>query len=112
MADSTDKEEVMTPRHMASIWLAGLFLVGGCASSSEERSSVQAARVQVVSEAEKVRGCKVIGTVADNDMEDLQKKAAKAGGNVALLTPQRTAKGGYFGIQDYMTDDVYKCEGR
>lgn len=101
----------MKSRHMASIWVAALFLAGGCASS-EEHSSVQAGRVQVVSEAEKVRGCKVLGTVADNDMEDLQKKAAKVGGNVALLTPQRTAKGGYFGLQDYMTADVYKCEGR
>jgi len=101
----------MKSRHLASIWVAALFLAGGCASS-EELSSVQAGRVQVVSEAEKVRGCKVLGTVADNDMEDLQKKAAKVGGNVALLTPQRTAKGGYFGLQDYMTADVYKCEGR
>lgn len=101
----------MKSRHMASIWVAALFLAGGCASS-EELSSAQAARVQVVSEAEKVRGCKVLGTVADNDLEDLQKKAAKVGGNVALLTPQRTAKGGYFGVQDYMTADVYKCEGR
>jgi hypothetical protein len=31
---------------------------------------------------------------------------------VALLTPQRAAKGGYFGLQDYMTADVYKCEAR
>jgi hypothetical protein len=54
----------------------------------------------------------VLGTVADNALEDLQKKAAKLGGNVVLLTPQRTAKGGYFGLQDYKTADVYKCEGR
>lgn len=53
-----------------------------------------------------------IGTVADNELEDLQRKAAKLGGNVALLTPQRTTKGGYFGLQDYKTADVYKCEGR
>jgi len=48
--------------------------------------------------------------VADNDFQDLQKKAARLGGNVALMTPQRTAKGGYFGLQDYMTADVYRCE--
>jgi len=32
------------------------------------------------------------------------------GGNVALVTPERAAKGGYFGLQDYMTADVYRCE--
>ena len=48
--------------------------------------------------------------VADNELEDLQKKAARVGGNVALLTPQRKSKGGYFGVQDYMTADVYRCE--
>src|SRR4029453_7601842 len=51
-------------------------------------------------------------SVADNELEDLQKKAARLGGNVALLTPQRTAKGGYLGLQDYKTADVYKCAGR
>ncbi|MGH7367712.1 MAG: hypothetical protein ACREKQ_11765 [Candidatus Rokuibacteriota bacterium] len=98
-------------RQMASGWLAVLILAGGCASSGEI-SSVEAARVRVVSETAGVRGCQVIGTVADNDLEDLQKKAAKVGGNVVLLTPERKAKGGYFGLQDYMTADVYKCEGR
>ena len=34
------------------------------------------------------------------------------GGNVALMTPQRTAKGGFLGMQDYMTADVYLCEGK
>lgn len=101
----------MKTRQMASAWLAGLVLAGGCASS-KEISDVAAAKVRVVSETEMVRGCQVLGTVADNALEDLQKKAAKLGGNVVLLTPQRTAKGGYFGLQDYKTADVYKCEGR
>ncbi|HKC08130.1 MAG TPA: hypothetical protein VKJ67_14760 [Methylomirabilota bacterium] len=100
----------MRTRRVASVALA-LLLAGGCASSGEI-SSVEAAKVRVVSDVEMVRGCRVLGTVADNDLEDLQKKAAKVGGNVALLTPQRTMKGGYFGLQDYKTADVYKCEGR
>jgi hypothetical protein len=75
-------------------------------------AEVEAAKVRVVSDPEMVRGCQVLGTVADNELEDLQKKAARLGGNIALLTPQRTAKGGYFGLQDYKTADVYKCEGR
>jgi hypothetical protein len=98
-------------RQMTSVWLATLFLAGGCASTGEI-SKVEAAKVRVVSETEGVRGCQVLGTVADNELEDLQKKAAKLGGNVALLTPQRTSKGGYFGLQDYKTADAYKCEGR
>ena len=44
-------------------------------------------------------------------MEDLQKKAAKLGGNVALMTPQRKVKSGYLGLQEYSTADVYLCEG-
>ncbi len=64
----------------------------------------------MVNDANLVSGCRVLGTVADNDFQDLQKKAARLGGNVALMTPQRTAKGGYFGLQDYMTADVYRCD--
>lgn len=94
---------------MAPMWLVSVVLAAGCASG--EVSKVDAFKVRVVSEPEVVRGCQVLGTVADNDLEDLQKKAARVGGNVALLTPQRAAKGGYFGLQDYKTADVYKCDG-
>jgi hypothetical protein len=95
----------MSTGRIGSVGLMLLLLVG-CASSSTE-----AGRVRVVNDENLVRGCQVIGTVADNDLEDLQKKAARLGGNVALLTPKRVAKGGYFGLQDYMTADVYRCQG-
>lgn len=95
----------MSAKRIALVGLMALALAG-CASSSQE-----AGRVRVVNDAELVRGCEVLGTVADNDLEDLQKKAARVGGNVALLTPQRVSKGGYFGLQDYMTADVYRCGG-
>ena len=65
---------------------------GGCASGSKAVSSTDAARVRVVNDASQVQGCQVLGTVADNDFEDLQRKAAKVGGNVALMTPERKAK--------------------
>jgi hypothetical protein len=52
-----------------------------------------------------------VGTVSDDDLGDLQKKAAKLGANTVLLTPQRKTKGGYFGLQDYMTADAYACPG-
>ena len=101
----------MNTRRTALIWTAALVLVlAGGASSSGANSKPEAARVRVVSDANLVGGCHVLGTVADNEFEDLQKKAARLGGNVALLTPQRVAKGGYFGLQDYMTADVYRCE--
>lgn len=99
----------MNGRRTTSVWLATLVLAGGC-SSSGAISEADAARVRVVNDANQVSGCRVLGTVADNDFQDLQKKAARLGGNVALMTPQRTAKGGYFGLQDYMTADVYRCE--
>jgi hypothetical protein len=66
--------------------------------------------VRVVSDAQYVRDCERVGTVADNEMEDLQKKAARIGGDVALMTPERRAKGGFFGMQDYETADVYRCK--
>ena len=87
---------------------AGLFalVAAGCGSTSQTTP----AGVLVVDDASRVSGCRALGTVADNELDDLQKKAAKLGGNVALMTPQRTSKGGYFGLQDYMTADVYRCE--
>jgi len=86
---------------------AGLFalLAAGCASAPPPPASVL-----IVNETDRVNGCRALGTVSDNALEDLQKKAAKLGGNVALMTPQRTSKGGYFGLQDYMTADVYRCD--
>lgn len=99
----------MNAKRTTSLCLAALALAGGCASSGDI-SPADAAKVRVVEDANLVAGCKVLGTVADSDFEDLQKKAARLGGNAALMTPQRKAKGGYFGLQDYMTADVYRCE--
>ena len=80
-------------------------VLAGCLSTTKPVG------VLVVNDESRVRGCRVLGTVADNELEDLQRKAAQLGGNVALLTPERKSKGGYFGLQDYMTADVYLCEG-
>jgi len=86
---------------------AALFalLAAGCGSTTPPPTAVL-----VVNHAGRVSGCRALGTVSDDALDDLQKKAAKLGGNVALMTPQRTAKGGYFGLQDYMTADVYRCD--
>ena len=85
-----------------------MLLAAGCASADKDR--YESARVRVVTKADDVRGCALVGTVSDNELEDLQRKAARAGGNTALLTPERRTKGGYFGLQDYQTADVYRCE--
>ena len=82
-------------------------MLAGCASAEKKPVAVL-----VVQDEARVRGCRVLGTVSDNELGDLQKKAARIGGNVALLTPERKTKGGYFGTQDYMTADVYLCEPR
>ncbi|HUP37599.1 MAG TPA: hypothetical protein VNC82_19400 [Candidatus Limnocylindria bacterium] len=97
----------MNERRILAMGMALLF--AGCASSSTGVSNVDAAKVRVVNDAKLVSTCQVLGTVADNEFEDLQKKAARLGGDVALLTPERKSKGGYFGLQDYMTADVYRC---
>lgn len=94
----------MSTRWIVSACL-GALLLAGCASKPTPVA------VLVVNDENRVRGCRVLGTVADNELDDLQKKAARLGGNVALLTPERKSKGGYFGLQDYMTADVYLCEG-
>jgi hypothetical protein len=90
---------------MNSRWIlsACLLTLVACAPSKP--------RVLLVDDEKRVQGCRPIGTVSDNAMEDLQKKAAELGGNVALMTPQRKVKGGYFGMQEYMTADVYSCDG-
>ena len=93
-------------KNVKGVGTACLLMLGaaGCASAPPPAS------VQIVNDPNQVQGCRVLGTVSDNEMEDLQKKAAKLGGNAALITPDRKAKGGYFGLQDYMTADVYRCE--
>ena len=92
----------MTRRRSIMSTCVFALVLAGCASSEQG--------VLLVDNDERVRGCRPLGTVSDNEMEDLQKKAAKLGGNVALMTPQRKAKGGMFGMQEYMTADVYSCQ--
>jgi len=92
-------------------------LIMGCASMSDEERA-RAARVRIVNNADAVRGCQPIGSVTDDDIQDLQRKAARLGGDVALVTLQsQGAKGGFggsaggFRFVTYTTAEVYKCEG-
>ena len=95
----------MSNRPMSKRWVltACLLVLAGCASSPPPVS------VLVVEDPDRVRTCRPLGTVSDDDLGDLQKKAARLGGDTALMTPQRKTKGGYFGLQEYMTADVYRC---
>jgi len=98
------------PRATALAALA-LVLVACAATSSEEQA--QAAKVRVVTSSDFVRGCDWIGTITDNEIPDLQKKAARLGGNVALVTMQTQGGRGGFGYSSgtYTTADVYRCGG-
>jgi hypothetical protein len=98
-----DEGWVMSRRSIGAGLVA--LVLAGCASADKPVA------IRVVEDDDQVRGCQVLGTVADNDLEDLQEKAARLGADVVLLTPQRKSKGGYFGLQDYMTADAYRCAG-
>ena len=93
-------------KHSWIISTCSLALILGACSSAPPKP----AGVLVVEDENRVRGCRPLGTVSDDELGDLQKKASRLGGNVALMTPQRKSKGGYFGLQEYMTADVYLCE--
>jgi hypothetical protein len=97
---TNQRESLMTSRWILS---ACLLTLAACASAKPG--------VLLVEDEKRVQGCRPLGTVSDNELDDLQKKAAELGGNVALMTPQRKTKGGYFGLQEYMTADVYRCDG-
>ncbi len=105
----------MSLRQIASAYLMSVLLAGCAPTSNEERA--QAARVRIVNNADAVRGCQAIGSVTDDDMQDLQKKAARLGGNVALVTLQSQGARGAFGtygggfrVRTYTTAEVYRCE--
>ena len=69
-----------------------------CASTStSDAERARAARVRIVNDKEDVRGCQPIGSVIDDDMQDLQKKARRLGGDVALVTLQSQGSRGAFG---------------
>jgi len=98
------------PASATALAVLALALAGCAPTSSEERT--RAARVRVVKDADAVRGCEPIGSVTDDDIQDLQMKAARLGGNVALVTLQSPGGGGaYSGLRfrTYTTADVYRC---
>lgn len=75
-----------------------------CASMSPEEEAAAAARVRLVGDADAVRGCEPIRSVTDDELQGIRVKAARLGGDVALVTAQ-TQRGGRI----YTTVLVYRC---
>ena len=106
----------VSPKLIASVGVLAVAFTGCASTSEEERARI--ARVRIVNNAEAVRGCHQIGSVTDEDMQDLQKKAARLGGDVALVTVQSQSRGtfgtygGGYGVRTYTTAEVYQCAAR
>jgi len=103
----------MTAKQTAATVAVMALALAGCASTSPEERAA-AARVRVVKDADAVRSCQAIGSVTDDDIQDLQKKAARIGGGVALVTLQSQRAGGgggAFRYSTYTTAEVYRCGG-
>jgi hypothetical protein len=103
----------MSANHTAAKVVVMALALAGCASSSPEERAA-AARVRVVKDADAVRGCQPLGSVTDDDIQDLQKKAARMGGDVAFVTLQSQRAGGgggAFRYSTYTTAEVYRCGG-
>jgi hypothetical protein len=61
-----------------------------------------------------VDGCEYMGTVTDDNIDDLQRKAAKLGGDTAVVIMQREgARSGpgfqRFSYGTYTTAEIYRC---
>jgi len=94
---------------VASACLIGLVLVG-CAKTMSDEDKVNAARVRITNNPEFTRGCTFVGMATDDDMQDLQRKAFRLGGNIALVTFQ-SQRASPYSLQTYTTAEVYRCEG-
>lgn len=69
---------------LAVFIIAVTLLLDGCASASKPDGRA----VRLVADRAVVQGCELLTLVKDNDVDDLKEKAAKAGGNTALITGQ------------------------
>ena len=92
-----------------AVLLAALVLAGCASTSPVERA--QAAKVRIATSSNFIRGCDWVGTITDDAIPELQKKAARLGGDVALVTTQTQGARDGFGYSGgtHTTADVYKC---
>jgi len=73
-----------------------MLMITSCASTSEEERA-RGAQVRVSNDPAAVRQCRAIGTVTDDEIPALQKKAARLGGDVALVTMHSQRSDGVYG---------------
>ena len=106
----------MSSRWIVSLCLVGLVLVG-CAKAMSDEERANAARVRITNDPEIARGCAFIGMATDDSIKDLQGKAARLGGDVAVVTLQTQegrggggAQGFGFRYRTYTTAEVFRCE--
>jgi hypothetical protein len=90
----------MSTKEIVSAWLTGLVLVGCAKAMSDE-----AARVRITNTPEIARGCAFVGMASDDSITDLQGKAARLGGDVAVVTMQTQGARGV----TYTTVEVFRC---
>ena len=105
----------MSSKGILSVWLMVLVLVG-CAKAMSDEERANAARVRITNNPEIARGCAFVGMASDDSIKDLQGKAARLGGDVAVVTMQtQEARGGGgaqgfgFRYRTYTTAEVFRC---
>ena len=98
----------MSLLQLASVCLIGLVLIG-CAKTMSDEEKANAARVRITNNPEFTRGCAFVGMVSDDDMQDLQRKAFRLGGNIALVRFQ-SQRASPYSLQTYTTAEVYRGE--
>ena len=97
----------MSIGEIAAAWFISLLLVG-CATTVPNQEN--AATVRVITSPTIPRRCVFIGGAMSNDsIEDLQRKAAGMGGNLALVTMQPPPAWGY-GFGTYFIATVFRCD--
>jgi hypothetical protein len=83
--------------------VAGLLVAAGCASATPDWREVR-----LVRDRADVDGCRLLTILKDEDMNDLRKKAAEAGGDTVLLTGSEPSTIPVLNPERFVAD-VYRC---
>lgn len=83
--------------------LVALLLASGCASATSDWREVR-----LVRDRADLQGCTLLTILKDEDMDDLRRKAAEAGGDTVLVTG---SEGGSVPVLNptRFVADVYRC---
>ena len=87
--------------------IAALSLLWGCVASD-------AARVRITTDRDIARGCTFVAMASAETFKDLQRKAARLGGDKAVAKTQRNLLGPIQGVEfevlTYADVEVFRCE--